>query len=135
MKNLINQAVVLAKTNFKLADMDDDGTNLFFKLDQVQTKGSDFILVVIKDKATATASILGDVSIGADIMASGEAGKRTLLYKTDWDLTPSTDDGRIYAAAFIKDSSMVMDNLKTDYFDLPFDEYANLDADNNLIPE
>ena len=135
MKNLIKSAVVMAKAKFLLSDMQEVSDHHFFKLDQIQTNGADVIIVCIKDSSIVLNALLGDVSIGSNIMDSDEAGNRTLLYSTNWNLAINTDDGRIYIASFVKDGLIDLTDLKTAYFDLPFDEYDNLDEENNVIPE
>ena len=133
-RKLAKKDGVIAKTSFTRSQMTSDGVHYFFKLDQLKTNGANCLLVSIQDNATITNTVLGNVSIGANLMDSGVAGNRTLLYSTDWNIQPSTDNGSIFVAGFIPDSNFDISNLATDYPDLPFNNYSNLDSENNFIP-
>ena len=133
MKNLIQAAVILSKASFNSRDMQGDGTHDFIKIDQIETKGANFILICCQNLDTVSIITDGDISIGSNIMGSDVEGNRTLLYSGPWTFTAATGDGSIWMFALIPDSSIDLSNLETSYTSLPYDEYDNLDTAMNEI--
>ena len=133
MKNLIQAATILSKVSFELAEMEDDTIHSFFKIDQIETKGANFILICCQNLAAVNPDIDGDIAIGSNIMDSDEAGNRTLLYDGVWSFNATTGDGAIWVLALIPTAGIDLSNLETSYTSLPYDEYNNLDTANNEI--
>jgi hypothetical protein len=135
MKNLIKAATILNKTSFVSADMETDSTHDFFKIDQIKTKGCNFILICCQNLETVSIITDGDIAIGSNIMNSDVEGNRTLLYSGPWTFTAATGAGAIWMFALIPDFGIELTDLHTDYNSLPFDEYANLDNSMNEIQD
>lgn len=134
MKNLLKAATIISKATFAVGDMETDGGFNFFKIDQIETKGANFLLVCCENLDTVALAIDGDISIGSNIMDTGEDGDRTLLYTGEWTFTvPAGAGSTIWTYAIKPNADVDLSNLETGIFDLPFDEYADLTTTNNII--